>query len=158
MDIPNNVPNANGNCTASSLTAIGLAQASHLSAAIAGRTSHRRLNAPLSSGCASSLFVTPTARSLKFLREEGYLPAVVESFNSFTKQRKDLFNFIDIVALRKDETLAIQATSRSNISSRVKKIAESEHVGAVREANWRIEVWGWAKINGRWQLKRVDCS
>tara|TARA_B100000949_G_scaffold67649_1_gene60101 strand:- start:2017 stop:2325 length:309 start_codon:yes stop_codon:yes gene_type:complete len=102
--------------------------------------------------------VTPTARSLKFLREEGYLPAVVESFNSFTKQRKDLFGFIDILAIKQDETLAIQATSRSNISSRVKKIAESETVGAVREANWRIEVWGWAKINGRWQLKRVDCS
>ena len=86
------------------------------------------------------------------------MPAVVESFNSFTKQRKDLNGFIDILAIKKDETLAIQATSRSNISSRVKKIAECEHVGAVREANWRIEVWGWAKINGRWQLKRVDCS
>jgi hypothetical protein len=104
--------------------------------------------------------VTPTARSLKKLREEGWVPDVVESYNAFTKRRKDFFGIADIVALKDKETLAVQATTDSNISSRVRKIEDAEHVDAVRKAGIRIEVWGWRKDpkKRKWVCRIVDLS
>lgn len=102
---------------------------------------------------------SPTARTLERLRKEGWLPWVVEKWIPQTRTRSDLFGFIDVLAIRGGETLAVQATSRSNVSSRVKKIGDHTNVAAVREAGWRIEVWGWGKMaNGRWQLRVVDVS
>ncbi len=103
--------------------------------------------------------MSPTQRTLAKLRKEGWLCAVVEKRNPVTKITNDLFGFIDILAIRGDETLAVQTTSGSNVSARVKKIAESEHVGRVREAGWGIHVHGWAKrANGRWECREVDVS
>ncbi|MHC9085362.1 hypothetical protein ACYX7E_10020 [Luteimonas sp. RIT-PG2_3] len=102
--------------------------------------------------------MSPTARSLAALRKDGWHPWVVETYSSFTRKRYDLYGFIDILAIKGSETLAVQATSYSNVSSRVNKIADHENVGRVREAGWRIEVWGWHKVGNRWQCRVVDCS
>lgn len=102
---------------------------------------------------------TPTQLTLEKLRADGYTAAVVEHWNSHAGIRQDLFGFIDVIGLKGAETLAIQATSASNVSARVHKIAESPLVGAVREAGWTIKVWGWAKKSNRWVLARdVDVS
>lgn len=102
---------------------------------------------------------TPTSRSLAALRERGYLAQVVERWNPAVHIRNDLFGFIDILAIKDGETLAVQTTSASNISSRIRKIAESEHVAAVREAGWRIEVHGWKKnAQRRWVCRIEDVS
>ena len=101
---------------------------------------------------------SPTVRSLKLLRDEGYLCQVVERFNHFSKTRLDLFGFIDILAIRENEVLGVQATSRSNVSSRVAKITEHENTAAVRKSGIRIEVWGWGKLKDGWCVKRVDLS
>jgi len=68
--------------------------------------------------------VSPTARSLKLLRERGYLAGVVEQTVPQTFIKRDLFGFIDILAVHPEtgETLAIQATSGSNASARIYKI------------------------------------
>ena len=105
--------------------------------------------------------MTPMARSLKKLRDEGWTPDVVESYNYFTKKRKDFFGIADIVAYDSEgELLAIQCTSYSNISARVRKIEDSEHLGGLRDAGMRIEVWGWRKDPKRkkWICKIVDLS
>ncbi len=101
---------------------------------------------------------SPTQRTLKALRDDGYTAAVVERWNPHAKIRQDLFGFVDIVALRHSETLAVQACSYGSVSDRIKKIADATHVGAVRDAGWRIEVWGWRKVKGRWQPRVVDVS
>ena len=101
---------------------------------------------------------TPTARTLAKLRKEGWRPWVVEKWNHHTKTRLDLYNIGDVLAIRGTETLLVQATSYSNVSSRVKKIAESEHIAAIREAGWRVEVWGWHKVGRFWTARIVDCS
>ena len=100
--------------------------------------------------------MSPTERTLKRLRKLGYTAAVVERFNVFARIRQDLFGFVDCLGLGVGETLAVQATSASNVSARVKKIAEHPNVGAVRKAGWRIEVWGWTK--GKKEPRVVDCS
>lgn len=103
--------------------------------------------------------LSPTSRSLKHLRDAGYVAEVVERWNHITKTRKDLFGIADILAIRPDEVLLVQTTSRSNVSARVKKITESPLLGDIRKAGMGIHVHGWAKMaNGRWEMKLVDCS
>lgn len=103
--------------------------------------------------------MTPTQRSLKQLRAEGWTAAVVEGWNPHAKVRQDLFGFIDILAIRDGETLAVQTTSGSHVSERVKKISNHINVGDVRKAGWFIHVHGWRKNSkGRWVLRVVDIS
>jgi hypothetical protein len=102
---------------------------------------------------------SPTQRSLKHLKAQGYTVAITEHWNSHARIRQDLLGFIDILALRNGETLAVQTTSYSNVSARVKKVTDHENVGIVRDANWRIEIHGWKKDkSGKWQVRVVDLS
>lgn len=104
--------------------------------------------------------MSPTALTLRTLRELGH-PAVdvVERWIPGANIRKDLFGFIDILAIDKDgEVFAIQATSRSNMSARIKKIADSELIDHVRKAGWTVEVWGWHKKDNRWVADIKDVS
>ena len=102
---------------------------------------------------------SPTSRSLEVLREQGYTVEVVEKWNSFTKTRKDLFGFIDILAIKRDETLAVQATA-SGVSERLKKIMASDLLPKVREAGWKIQIWGWRKSTktNKYVLRILDIS
>jgi hypothetical protein len=102
--------------------------------------------------------MTPTQLTLRKLRADGWLAEVVERWVPGANVRKDLFGFVDILALRDGETLAVQATSYTNISARVNKIASLDAVADVRRANWSIWVIGWRKVNNRWVEKIVDCS
>ena len=102
---------------------------------------------------------SPTQLTLERLRADGYTAQVVEVWNPHARIRQDLFGFVDVLAVRGNETLAVQATSVNNVPSRVTKIADSPLVAAVRDAGWSIHVWGWAKKSGRWTLARdVDVS
>lgn len=103
--------------------------------------------------------MTPTQRTLKKLRDEGYLAAVVERWNAHARIRQDLFGVVDVIGIREGETLAVQATSGSNVSARVKKIADSDATPMIRAAGWRFECWGWRKnAKGRWEVRVVDVS
>jgi hypothetical protein len=102
---------------------------------------------------------TPTARSLAHLRAFGWTVGVVEQRIPRTNITRDLFGFIDLVALRGAETMAVQVTSGSNVAARVRKITEAEDLGAVRQAGWAIVVHGWRKnAAGNWILRVVDLS
>ena len=62
------------------------------------------------------------------------------------------------MAIRRDEVLAVQVTS-AGVSTRIKKIQESDTVAKVREAGIRVEVHGWTKrANGRYALRVEDIS
>ena len=102
--------------------------------------------------------MTPTQRTLKKLRDDGWMAEVVERWVPGANIRKDLFGWIDIMALRDGQTLAVQCTSYSNMSARVKKIEESETIAEVRKAGWSVWVIGWRKVNNRWAERTVDCS
>ena len=102
--------------------------------------------------------LSPTQLTLRELKEQGYLAAVVEKWNPHARIRQDLFGFIDVLAVKEGETLAIQATTDTNVPARVRKIADHENVPGVRKADWRIEVWGWKKVKNRWVKRVVDVS
>lgn len=102
---------------------------------------------------------SPTTRSLKALRADGWLCEVTERWNPHAQIRQDLFGFVDIIALKGGVTLAVQTTTGSNASKRVIKIAESPHIAAVRAAGWSVHVHAWRKLaSGRWELRTVDVS
>ena len=103
--------------------------------------------------------MTPTARSMAYLRAEGWLPWKVEYWGAFDHKRHDLYGCYDIVAVRPGEVAFIQVTMASNISARVRKIANHENTPKLREANViTLLVHGWRKVKGRWQVRVVDVS
>lgn len=85
---------------------------------------------------------------------------VVERYSTFTRKRHDLWGIIDILAIRRDEVLGVQTTSWANVSARVKKITDSEHIGAIRESGIRVVVHGWKKNpkTNLWEVREVDLS
>jgi len=87
----------------------------------------------------------PTERTLKALRKIGYICQVVERWNAFARKRVDLFNFIDIIAIKDDKIVGIQCTSYANHASRKKKILDNEIAPTWIEAGGEIQVWSWKK-------------
>jgi carbonic anhydrase len=102
--------------------------------------------------------MSPTSRTLADLRADGWTAEVVEHWNPHARVRQDLWGFVDILAVRNGETLGVQATSDANVAARVRKIAEHPNIGAVRDAGWRLEVWGWKKKGRLWGVRKVDVS
>lgn len=102
--------------------------------------------------------MTPSQRSLKLLRESGWVPWIVERWNQHARIRQDMYGFVDIVAIKPNKTLAVQTTSWSNISARKQKIIHSDLVLDVLGAGWEINIHGWRKNKktGRWEVKCVD--
>ena len=76
----------------------------------------------------------------------------------FAKIRRDLFGFIDVLAVKDGDTLGIQCTTFNNRLARVRKIESSEHLPVLRKANWSLEVWGWIKRGSRWEVDIIDIS
>lgn len=94
------------------------------------------------------------------LRRDGYLVAVVEKWNPWTKTRHDLYGIGDLLAIRDDETLLVQATSKANVSHRIVKIHANAFLPRLLRAGWRVEVHGWAKAarTGRFECRVVEIS
>jgi hypothetical protein len=96
---------------------------------------------------------SPTARSLKYLREAGYAADIVERWIPGANIRKDLYGCIDIVAVRPGETLGVQTTSYSNMSARYNKALQQAGLRAWLEAGNQFVIHGWHKRGNRWQVK-----
>jgi hypothetical protein len=102
-----------------------------------------------------------TTRSRDRLEALGYAVDVVESWNAFTKRRKDLYGGFDLIACGPDGVVFLQTTSRGNISSRARKIAELPCIDAIRKAGVHLWVDGWDQPDGprtKWRVKTVDVS
>ena len=100
---------------------------------------------------------SPTQRSLKLMRDRGYLCEVTERWNPFAKIRQDLFNFVDVLCIKDGETVAVQTTSYSNVSARIKKISELDTPPIVKMAGWKIIIQGWHKNKeGKWVVREVE--
>jgi len=94
-----------------------------------------------------------------YLEKRGYKVDKSESYNHHTKRKKDLFKFIDFVAIHpiKKEILAIQTTTKGHLPERIRKARGLE-------AYWQwlsaepVEFHGWYKDGNRWAVKvvRVD--
>lgn len=106
--------------------------------------------------------MSPTQNSLKYLRETLSCYAdVVEKWIPFAKIRKDLFGWIDIVAVRKDRggvIMGIQTTSRSNVSARLLKAKGNQALACWLHCGGTLEIHGWSKVKNRWTIHRVPIT
>ncbi|QDP54724.1 MAG: hypothetical protein GOVbin2833_13 [Prokaryotic dsDNA virus sp.] len=104
--------------------------------------------------------VTPTQRTLKHMRGMGLLCEVVERWIPQARRRHDLYNIIDILGVGvldgEPTTIGVQATSRSNHGSRIKKILESDTAEVWLGAGNRLQVVSWGKIKKKWQVKVTE--
>jgi hypothetical protein len=107
---------------------------------------------------------SPTQRSLKYLRDGGYTVAVVEKWNPHARIRQDLFNVFDLLALPAQDSghamhpLAVQVTSRSNMSARINKIIAQPEAEMWCRCGGLIEVHGWDKHKNKWRIKVIEMS
>lgn len=95
---------------------------------------------------------SPTARTLAWLREQGWDADVVERWVPGANVRRDFLGFADILAIRGEATLAVQACSATDVAKRVAKVRSS-----ATAPHWlasparKLWIVGWRKY-----AKRVD--
>ena len=98
---------------------------------------------------------SPTSRTLQLLRAANYTAGGVEKWIPQTKQRIDLFGFIDLGALHKDDRglLGVQATSGSNHAARRTKIMSIPAARLWCECGNRLWIVSWTKSGAKGKRK-----
>lgn len=104
--------------------------------------------------------LSPTQRTLKALKEEGYRCGIVERFVGPLNIRVDLFHIIDIIAIRPGEVLSMDSgeirpgeivgvqSCGQSYAEHWRKLTE-EHADAAQDwilSGGKLELWGWRKI------------
>lgn len=101
--------------------------------------------------------MTPNARTKDYLEKQGHMVAIVERHSPFPKpfgKKHDMFGVFDLFMLKAGgESWGVQATSTTNLSSRVGKIRESKEAARWLELGGKILVIGWAKRGERGKRK-----
>lgn len=114
-------------------------------------------------------------KSRALLKEQGYDTWIVEKpFNPYTKRREDLFNFIDVVALRddivgvtgiqacgEDVQTHIQKLLSGYVDAKGKRIEPNPHIATWLKTSNRFFIWGWALRGSRgtrktYRLREVE--
>jgi len=97
--------------------------------------------------------MTPTARTLRYLRQNKTRACIAEYCQRHSFHTHDLFNFIDVVALdtSRRQIIGIQVTTSSNYSARKRKILGACRKDALDwlECGGVIEIWGWRQLAGQ---------
>ena len=90
---------------------------------------------------------SPTQKTLKLLRKNGFTAQVIEHWNSFAKRRIDLFGCIDIVAIHPNSigVLGIQCTAYPNGKSRINKALAQPELNIWMEAKNHFAIYEWKK-------------
>ena len=101
--------------------------------------------------------MTPQQLSMRDLRKAGLICEGVEHWNSFTRTRKDLFHFADIIAFSDSHVvMLVQTTSFGNMLARIKKILENPLAKLWAQCSHRlIRVDGWKKEGSRWKVEHA---
>lgn len=106
--------------------------------------------------------MTPTARTLKLARELGFEAGVVERYNSFTKQRYDLYGCIDLILMKPGVgIIGVQACAGSSHAARRSKIMAEPRMRTWIESGGRLEIWSFSKRGERgkrktWTVRREE--
>lgn len=98
--------------------------------------------------------LSPTARTLRSLRQQGIICQVVERWNAFGGPfgvRVDLFGFIDLIALYPDKGIVgVQCCGQTGHAEHKRKILENEIAPEWIKTGGGIQIWSWRKL----KLKR----
>jgi len=93
-----------------------------------------------------------TQRTLKGLQDKGYLTDICERWILNPRHpaggvRRDLFWFLDIIAIRDNDILGVQSCGTAFSQHRHKILGECRSAAwAWLKAGGKIELWGWRKL------------
>ena len=102
--------------------------------------------------------MSPTQRTLAYLRSKGAQAAIVEHWNSFVHRKYDLFGWIDVLAIYDGKFVGIQTTTQAHGAERMHKARGNPALAAWLQAGGILVIHCWAKRGGRdkrklWTLK-----
>lgn len=84
---------------------------------------------------------------IEHARGMGWLIDSTERWIPYAHIKKDLYGFIDLLAIDKEYNIyGIQTTSYSNMNARIDKILNHENYERVKNSKIQITVWAWKKI------------
>ncbi len=92
--------------------------------------------------------MSPTQRTLAHLKKLGIPAQVVEKWIPQVKRRKDLFGFIDIVALTPLGIVGIQVTSGDHVAERCNKIRDEPLAITWLKAGGKRKLWNLRIVRG----------
>lgn len=98
---------------------------------------------------------SPTQRSLKLMRDRGYLCAVTERWNPHAHIRQDLWGFCDILCVAADSRIAVQTTTLAHMNDRIAKIKAHPNFPVVYGSGIEVVVHGWRKLKSGWTCKEA---
>jgi len=101
--------------------------------------------------------LSPTQRTLKELRNLGRVVAITEKWQVIPNHpgggiRKDLFGFIDLIALDAERGIVAIQSCGSSFSEHFRKITDSDCTENVLEwlrCGGKLELWGWRRIKAK---------
>lgn len=102
--------------------------------------------------------MSPTQRTIAYLKARGAHPAIVEHWNSYAHIKLDLYNWIDVLAISEGKFVGVQTTTQANASARMDKARGNAALKAWLQAGGQLVIHCWAKRGGRdkrklWTLK-----
>lgn len=88
----------------------------------------------------------------KWCERKGYFPYRADYYDARTQRQQDFMGLFDYLALGHGETLAIQVTTKANMSARRNKIQDKpKRCELLKSCGWKILLLGFYKAdNGRW--------
>lgn len=97
---------------------------------------------------------SPTQRSLKHLRNQGFHAQVVEKVVPYKFIKIDLFGWIDLVAVKPGEPITgVQTTTGPHVAHRIGKARGNVALEAWLQAGGRLAVHSWRKRGPRGKRK-----
>jgi hypothetical protein len=96
--------------------------------------------------------MSPQARTMDWLRKQGYTCGMVERWVERAKRRIDLFGFIDIIAVKDNfaGVWGLQATSSDHHAEHVTKCLEAPMLPVWLRAGAYFHVMSWRKLKTGW--------
>lgn len=108
--------------------------------------------------------MTPTQRSLAWLRKRGWIVGIVEKWNHVVHIRQDLWHFADLISSKLGEQatlIQVCSAAGGDVAARRRKIQENKYAQLWLQAGHAVEIHGWAKRGARgetkkWTLRRLQ--
>jgi hypothetical protein len=103
--------------------------------------------------------VTTVARTLIWLRQRGYVAAVVERWLPRVQRRQDLFGFADVLGFHPRDRLflLVQVTTADHLAHWLAKAQGRPELAAWLRAGGGFVVHSWSRRkNGNWEVKQVE--
>jgi hypothetical protein len=87
-----------------------------------------------------------SARTMKWLRDRGFLADNVERYNAYTKRRNDWCQFADIIAIHEEHKVwFVQTTSGTNHASHFNQMVRNEKVLKTMKCGGKVILISWSK-------------